>query len=119
MTYQDRNEAFIRRKISKQKNAAWRRNIAWSLDEDRVVREVLNHPFCQKTGEPLEFQPNFIYTFSLDRINSDKGYHSWNVQYVGASVNLAKSNLLDKDFIEMCCAVARRHELEIERLNPT
>jgi hypothetical protein len=115
----DPKEAFIRRKIAKQRDAARRRQIAWSLDVDRVVREVLANPFCQKTGQLLQFEPNYIYTFSIDRIDSTKGYHFFNVQYVGASVNLAKSNLLDDDFVEMCCEVAQHHAFLTARLNPT
>jgi hypothetical protein len=118
MTRMDPKEAFIRRKIAKQRDAARRRQIAWGLDVDVVVREVLRNPFCQKTGQPLNFEPNYIYTFSIDRIDSALGYHYSNVQYVGASINLAKSNLLDDDFVEMCCEVAQHRALSIERLNP-
>ena len=118
MKHMSTEEAFIRRKISKQQYNAWRRNIEWSLDTDRVVREVLANPFCQKTGKPLEFWANWTYTFSLDRINSAKGYHHDNVQWVGASVNLAKNILPDDEFVEMCRAVARHHELVMARLNP-
>ena len=118
MTRLSPDEAFIRQRIWKQRHAAQRRGINWSLDAERIVREVLDNPFCQKTGQPLRFEPNYIYTFSIDRIDSALGYHHVNVQYVGASVNLAKSTLLDDDFVEMCCEVARHHALSIERLNP-
>lgn len=103
----DRKEAFIRQRISKQRySAQCVRNIEWTLDTERLVEEILANPHCQLSGEPLEFEPNYIYTLSLDRKDSSKGYTHDNVQWVGASINLAKSNLSDEDFIDMCKSVA-------------
>jgi hypothetical protein len=107
----DAKEAFIRKKISKQRYAAQCvRGIEWELSTERVVREVLAHPFCQLSGQPLKFAPDYIYTFSIDRKDSSKGYTHDNVQWVGVSVNTAKSNLLDEDFINMCVSVAKHRD---------
>lgn len=43
---------------------------------------------------------------SLDRIDSNKGYLTYNVQWVHKEINQMKSNRADKDFIELCKAVA-------------
>jgi hypothetical protein len=104
----DIKEAFIRKKISKQRYAAQCvRGIEWGLSTERLVREVLADPVCQLSGEPLVFEPDYIYTFSIDRKDSSKGYTHDNVQWVGVSVNTAKSNLLDEDFVDMCISVAK------------
>jgi hypothetical protein len=111
----NRDEAFIRQKISKQKYAAQCvRNIEWNLNIERLVQNVLADPFCQLSGEPLVFEPDYIYTFSIDRKDSSKGYTDNNVQWVGVSVNTAKSNLLDEDFIDMCVSVANHRKTLLE-----
>ena len=116
-TIENRNEAFIRQKISKQRhNAQCVRHIPWELGTERLVREILADPRCQLSGEPLVFEPNYIYTFSLDRKDSSKGYTHDNVQWVGVSVNTAKSNLADDDFIDMCMSVARHRTLLLEQM---
>lgn len=115
---ENRNEAFIRQKIAKQKySARCVRHIEWKLDTERLVRDVLASPFCQLSGEPLVFEPDYIYTFSIDRIDSSKGYTHDNVQWVGVSVNTAKSNLIDEDFIDMCVAVANHRKKLLESKN--
>jgi hypothetical protein len=45
-------------------------------------------------------------TASLDRIDSNKGYIEGNVQWTHKLVNIAKQNLSDKDFIQLCCTIA-------------
>lgn len=111
----DRKEAFVRQKIAKQKyNAQCVRNIPWEISIDRLVEQILANPFCQLSGEALEFEPNYIYTFSLDRKDSSKGYTHDNVQWVGVSVNTAKSNLSDDDFVDMCLSVAKHRTKLLE-----
>jgi len=112
---ENRDEAFIRQKISKQRhNAQCVRHIPWELGTERLVREILANPVCQLSGEPLVFEPNYIYTFSLDRKDSSKGYTHDNVQWVGVSVNTAKSNLADDDFVDMCMSVAKHRTKLLE-----
>ena len=114
-TIENRDEAFIRQKIAKQRhNAQCVRHIPWELGTERLVREILANPVCQLSGEPLVFEPNYIYTFSLDRKDSSKGYTHDNVQWVGVSVNTAKSNLADDDFVDMCMSVAKHRTKLLE-----
>jgi hypothetical protein len=111
----DRKEAFVRQKISKQRhNARYVRHIPWDISTDRLVEQIMANPYCQLSGEPLEFEPNYTTTFSLDRKDSTKGYTHDNVQWVGVSVNLAKSNLSDDQFIDMCTSVAKHSGLLLE-----
>lgn len=46
---------------------------------------------------------------SLDRIDSSKGYVDGNVQFVSVMANWAKNNRTDKELIEFCKAVAKKH----------
>jgi hypothetical protein len=65
---------------------------------------------CALSGWPLEFPVGRSIhggTASLDRINSNKGYTSDNVQWVHKDINKLK-NAFDQDyFIQMCKAVAK------------
>lgn len=109
-------ETFIRSKISKQRYAAEvRRAIPWTVNEDRLVEKILADPYCQITGEPLQFEPNYVYTFSIDRKDSDKGYTDSNVQWVGVSANMAKNVLTDQQFLDLCLSVVRHNGYEVRR----
>lgn len=46
-------------------------------------------------------------TASLDRINSTKGYTIDNIQWVHRYVNVMKNDFVQKDFIELCCVIAK------------
>lgn len=46
---------------------------------------------------------------SLDRMDSSKGYEIGNVQWVTKYINWAKNDLSQKDFIDLCIAVANKH----------
>lgn len=101
-------QRFIREKIAKQRyNAQTVRGIGWEINSWRLEQDVLANPYCQLSGEPLEFEPNYVYSFSIDRIDSNKSYTHDNVQWVGVSVNTAKNSLTDEQFIDMCVSVAR------------
>ena len=64
---------------------------------------------CSLSGLPIELpRTNAVRgTASLDRVRSDVGYVSGNVQWVHKDVNMMKRNLEQSHFIEMCEAVAR------------
>ena len=55
---------------------------------------------CALTGLPLSF--NGSYKPSIDRINSKKGYHPYNVQWVYSSVNTMKYSFSNNKFVELC-----------------
>lgn len=101
---------YIRTKIAKQRYAALsRRGIEWTVSSYHLEQMVLAHPYCAISGEPLVFEPNYVYSASIDRIDSDLGYVPGNCQWVGASVNQAK-NVLDHDqFRDLCASVTKNH----------
>lgn len=45
---------------------------------------------------------NSIYTASLDRIDSNKGYVKGNVQFVSRNINYMKNSLSNDETIELC-----------------
>ncbi len=103
-------ESFIREKIAKQRYAARSvRGISWSVDEDQLVANILADSRCRLSGRSLAFEPGYIETVSLDRIDSRLGYSDTNIQWVGASANTAKNNLTDEQFIELCADIARHN----------
>ena len=60
---------------------------------------------CNLTGEKLTLKEtikDISQTASLDRIDSTKGYIEGNVQWIHKAVNRMKSNLPEKQFIELC-----------------
>jgi len=96
-------------RVSKQKNAAATRGIDWDLNRDSIVKRIATSTHCAISGRPLVFEIGHKDVPSIDRKNSLKGYTSRNTQIVSSSVNIAKNNLTDREFVEMCCNVAEKH----------
>lgn len=61
---------------------------------------------CALSGQIIFFNQNGETTASLDRIDSSKGYEIGNVQWVHKQINRMKSNLIDRDFYDICATVA-------------
>lgn len=63
---------------------------------------------CALTGWDINFleyiakNRHRIWTASLDRIDSSKGYIEGNVQWLHKWVNVSKMDMTDKEFFEMC-----------------
>lgn len=101
-------QTYLREKIAKQRYAAQtRRGIEWSLNSSALEQQALDYPYCAITGEPLVFEPNYVYSASIDRVNSELGYVEGNVQWVGSSVNMAKNVLDHEQFVSLCQSVVR------------
>jgi len=72
---------------------------------------------CPYSGVSLLF-PNYkgknnsIYTASLDRIDSSKGYIKGNIQFTSQSMNYMKNNMCHEDTIKLCKIIAL-HNLNI------
>lgn len=73
---------------------------------------------CPYTGIKLqlaEYKTNHnnpIYTASLDRIDSSKGYIIGNVQFISTAINYMKNNMSHKDTIILCNIIAK-HVVEL------
>jgi len=68
---------------------------------------------CALTGDPIFFGEARKYTMetsaSLDRIDNSIGYIETNVQFVSKKVNFAKHKTDQREFIDMCCKIAKLH----------
>jgi len=93
-------------KVSKQKYAAKRRGIDWTLNDDRLIKKIAESTHCAISGRELQFEINNIDSPSIDRKNSNLGYSARNVQIVTTAINKAKMDLSDAEFIKLCCDVA-------------
>ena len=49
-----------------------------------------------------------IYTASLDRIDSNKGYIKGNVQFISTAINYMKNNMSNEDTVKLCKIIAKR-----------
>jgi len=67
---------------------------------------------CALSGVDLYFSPNTSNRHgtnaSLDRIDSNKGYTIGNVQWVTKKINMAKQDISQNEFIEMCKLVSKK-----------
>lgn len=71
---------------------------------------------CALTGWPLTTElgrGKIVTNCSLDRIDSSKGYELGNVQLVCVAANVAKSNLSQSDFINLCKAVVKATDAQV------
>lgn len=99
--------SFASNRVSKQKYAAKRRGIDWELDHETTIDRIVRSKKCALSGRELIFEIGHPDSPSIDRKNSDLGYTSRNTRIVSAVVNIAKNDLSEKEFIKMCCDVAR------------
>lgn len=90
------------RLYKKFKRGAKGRGLDFNLTEDDMFSNFTGK--CALSGVDLDIGYNG--NASLDRIDSKLGYVKENVQWVDAKVNLAKRNMSDEEFIEMCKNVA-------------
>lgn len=94
--------------FSKQRYEAQRRGLtftvtvqdAWKVINDQQWRCALSGMQFTSGGAASRTQ------FSMDRIDSSKGYEPGNIQFTTLIVNLCKRNLSDPEFIDLCKKVA-------------
>jgi len=85
--------------FSRLRNGAKKRNIEVTITiEDIYTQYIKQHKQCAFTGVPLEFGLDA----SVDRINSQEGYHVWNIQIVHKTLNMMKKDMPNDLFISWC-----------------
>ena len=85
--------------FSRLKNGAKKRNLEVTITiEDIYTQYIKQHKQCAFTGVPLEFGLDA----SVDRINSQEGYHVWNIQIVHKTMNMMKKDMPNDLFISWC-----------------
>lgn len=95
-----------------------KRNIEFNLTIQQIenLYERQNKK-CKLTGREISFNTTKRNSnrqgkidcgnASIDRINSNKGYHIRNIQLVDKDVNFAKQQLTQKEFIQLCKEVVQ------------
>ena len=90
------------------KAGAKKRNIPFNLS--MMDLNELTFPLtCPVLGIPLAFNSERPEdnSFSVDRIDSSKGYIEGNVQWVYKPINSMKNDMSHDDFIELCSIISR------------
>ncbi len=96
------------------KKNAMDRKFEWDVSYDYLDRLYeKQRGICLLSGEILSFDVGDSNRISLDRIDSEMGYIEGNVQFVTKIINMAKQNLSDDKFIELCNAVCEFHPEKI------
>jgi hypothetical protein len=98
---------FASNRVSKQKHAAKKRGIDWDLDDKTIINKIVRSKTCALSGRKLIFKIGHPDSPSIDRKNSDLHYSSRNTQIVTTAINIGKNDQTKKEFIKMCCDVAR------------
>jgi len=87
------------------KKGAEQRNIPFELDIQTLNERLKQNGFtCSLSGVELNKE-----TWSLDRIDSQKGYTLDNIQYVHKDINRMKNKYSENYFIEMCKKVSENN----------
>jgi len=93
---------------------AERRHISVAITMDDLEKQFnIQSGKCALTGEDLTFgshDKRTTWNASLDRIDSSKGYISGNIQWVTKRINDMKGSLKEKDFINICKQVTKKHD---------
>jgi hypothetical protein len=79
------------------------RGLVFELTEEAMFSTFTGK--CALSG--VDISLDYGGNASLDRIDSSLGYIPGNVQWVDGKVNLAKRNMSDAEFIEMCKMVVK------------
>lgn len=108
----DTFEGRLRNLQTSSKTTAKSRGWEYDLDYAQLVELFRGQGGrCALTGDeliPERFNSN---TFSIDRIDSSKGYVMNNIQFVTKDVNIAKNKMNMNDFVNLCRKVADLEKL--------
>ena len=89
----------LSRKLSDGKKNAKKKG--WEYDIDHAfIMQLIRQSGCKciYCGKPFVFEPNHQMNFSIDRIDSSRGYVRNNVQVIAPWVNIAKSDMDEQEF---------------------
>jgi hypothetical protein len=93
------------------KKGAEARGKAWSLTvEDIIIKYKEQDGKCFYTGEKFILPTSFTskHNTSIDRIDSNLGYHLNNIKLVTKDINFCKHTLSHSEFIDICKKIASR-----------
>ena len=90
------------------------KNFNLTLEYLKEIWEQQNG-ICPYTGIKLQLATytknhnNPIYTASLDRIDSSKGYEIGNVQFISTAIHYMKNTMSHEDTIKLCNIIAQKY----------
>lgn len=67
------------------------------------------HPRIFNIETDTKNHNNPIYTASLDRIDSSKGYEIGNVQFISTAINYMKNTMSHEDTLKLCKIIAEKY----------
>jgi len=86
-----------------------KRGREFTITKEQLYKRIVEtNGFCELSGLPLSVAFNDPLRVSIDRIDSDIGYTPENIQIVASCVNIAKNNLHQDAFIQICKAVSEK-----------
>jgi len=90
---------------------ASQRNLLFEIDIEHAWNMFLEQRgYCVLTGLPIEFGYREKQTASLDRIDSNVGYITGNVQWVHKDINVRlKRNINEQRLKELCNLITEKH----------
>ena len=103
------------RKRSKTRKAAGKFNL--TMESMLNLLWVEQKGKCAVSGVELTHESHSPYKFSIDRIESNKGYIISNVQIVSTIINTAKSDLTTSEFHAMVLDVVKHNKLLRKKAN--
>jgi len=89
-------------KVSKQKYAARRRGIKWTLNDWVIQEKIAEATICELSGRKLVHEISNPDAPSIDRKLSNHGYVDWNTQIVCTVINKMKGEMTDTEFVQRC-----------------
>jgi len=98
---------FITQRLADSKTRAEKKAIDHNIDSDFIKYLLkVSGRRCALTQRKFVFEPKHPDNFSVDRIDSSKGYTKDNVWLVTTWANRAKSDLTLDEFIKSCKLIA-------------
>lgn len=84
-------------------------NLPFTITPEDLQQLYDTSHYCALSGIDISIDrtlPMNHQNFSVDRINSNKGYEKDNIQLVDKRINMMKGSLSNEEFIKLCTAVA-------------
>ncbi len=100
------------RKIQQIKNSAKSRGLEFDLS-GKYLEQIWNkqNGECYYSGEEMTYISGYPNTFSVDRIDSEKGYIEGNIVLCLSHINTFKGDMSKKEFLRLCKMVSIHNNL--------
>ena len=94
--------------ISGWRSSAKRRGHVWNLTKAQLDTQFNSQAgICALSGKSMVSDKRSPFRYSLDRIDSSRGYCCDNIQFVCSAVNVMKNKLDEVVFVDFCHAISK------------